>query len=560
MSKGNWSWIPEEAKEQWGFTVSELAAWLGVKRQVVDNWVRGRNDPDIANVIKLARLVGSIEELARRTGIDIDFSPPGVLQFNPPFQHSKHRDYENLRSIAEWMKYTSRFKELYEQSHELLRDAAGQDKHFTAQLFFNLAYAELMLGRPQDAVRSVTKARKMLPPKKDSLLLADTHWFAGECLRVVSKFSEAQHHLEEARKVYQRVNAKPSFRSSGPLWLEWDFGRIYAAYGQYDKAADYFLLMEKLARENWLAEGEVIASWSYGDIDETKSRFKAALLAYHDAEQLAGEIGDKFWEAMALWRIAEVYRKTSAFKAALQAAEAARNIFREIGNERMVSKVDCTTAACYLMAGLYNEARGLYYNAVENFVQTGDTQMQHLSLLGLGYIRLIEESQKTTPNFKDILPTFVDLDARRPKSYEIYQAVTEDLALAEAFRLAGYTSHALSRYHTVEKTSARYGYQLERAHALMGIAATKSMKGEVDRERCIEALEIYRRLGSRWGEVQALITRTIIEFGTGGNGSEYLQEASRIRQEISLKSDRELFDTLPGIDFDTLKRYVFIFL
>ena len=40
--------------------------------------------------------------------------------------------------------------------------------------------------------------------------------------------------------------------------------------------------------------------------------------------------------------------------------------------------------------------------------------------------------------------------------------------------------------------------------------------GEADRERCNRALRIYRRVGSRWGEVQALITLALIEGAAAG--------------------------------------------
>jgi tetratricopeptide (TPR) repeat protein len=559
MSRGDWSWIPEEAKNRWGFTVSELASWLGVKRQVVDNWLRGRNDPDLINVFKLARLVGSIEELAHRAGLEIEFSPPGVIQFNPPMQPPKDRDYEHLRSIAEWMKYTSRFKELYEQSYMLLKDSSNKDNKLTAQLFFNLAYAELMLGRPNDAIQSIDKAKEFLS-NKDSLLLADTSWFAGECYRTLNKLNEAQLHLEDARKIYQRLNAKPTFLSSGPLWLEWDLGRIYASYGEYDKAADYFTRMEKLARDIWLAEGEVIATWSFGDIDETRSNFKAALPAYFNAKQLANQVGDKFWEAMALWRIAEVYRKTSSFDDAVQVANIARDIFEDIGNERMVEKVDCNIAACYLQTGKTTEARELYYRAIEVFKQNDDTPMTNLALLGFGYVRMLEESRKPAPNFREVLPIFRDIDMSRMEIYDPYQAVCEDLGLAEALRLAGYTDQALSRFHAVAKTSIKYGYQLEEAHALLGIAAAKILMGEVDRESCNEALKIYRKLGSIWGQIQSHMLRGMIEQERGERGSLYYKEASSLALDIALTAESRLIEELLVEKEVILKRHIFLFI
>jgi tetratricopeptide (TPR) repeat protein len=559
MSRGDWSWISEEAKNRWGFTVSELASWLGVKRQVVDNWLRGRNDPDIINVFKLARLVGSIEELASRAGLEIEFSPPDVIQFNPPMQSPNDRDYEHLRSVAEWMKYTSRFKELYEQSYRLLRDSSNIDNTLNAQHLFNLAYADLMLGRPSNAIQSLNKAKKVLT-EEGSLLLGDIYWFTGECYRVVNKLNIAQFQLEKARKIYQHLNAKPTFLFSGPLWLEWDLGRLYAAYGEYDKAADYFTRMGKLAREIWLAEGDIIATWSFGDIDEMRSNFKAALPAYFNAKQLANQVGDKFWEAMALWRIAEVYRKTRTIIDAVQVAENALQIFKDIGNERMIAKVECTIASCNLQMGLLEEACKGYYKVVEVFKRNEDIQMEHAALLGFDYVRLCKESRRTVPNFKEVLPAFEDIILRRPESYDPYQAVCEDLGLAEALRLAGHPDQALSRFHAIVRTSIKYGYQLEKAHALLGIAATKFFTGEADREGCNEALKIYEKLGSIWGRIQCFLLLGFIKLEEGESGSVYLEEALKLARNIALTAETKLIEK-PGFGKTTvLRQHVFLFI
>jgi len=89
-SKGDWSWLREE------FNISQLAKLLGIKRQIIDNWIRGRNDPDFLSTLKLATLVGSIEELERRAKVKIELSPLGNVESYFPLSILNDRNYAAL--------------------------------------------------------------------------------------------------------------------------------------------------------------------------------------------------------------------------------------------------------------------------------------------------------------------------------------------------------------------------------------------------------------------------------------------------------------------------------
>lgn len=526
-SKGDWQWLHDE------FNISRLAELLGVKRQLIDNWIRGRNDPDFLSTLKLATLVGSIEELERRANVRIDLNPPGNDEIFPPFGVLSDRNYGYLIRVAEHLKYISRFDELHAQSTKALTDIAGKDRILTARLWCNKAYAELMLGHPLDAVESVHKARKFLPSKKDSVLLADTHWFGGECLRVIGKLSEAYPHLEQASKIYKRLGAIPSFHESGPIWLEWDLGRYFAAYGRYDTAVDHFERMEKIARDTWLAEAEVIAAWSRGDIAEMRSQFDQAIASYRYAKELAGMLGDEFWEAAALWRTAEVYRKQGQFENAISTAETVRKSFESIGNMRMAAKADCLLAACCLQRGELGKASDLYNDSIEIFSRTEDYPMERNVLIGLGLVELAFESRKPNPEYRKPLQAFLQIDTNYPNVNDPYLDAYKELACAEALRLAGYTERALTRFHSVIRTSNLHGYQLEKAHAHLGVAAAKLLEGRLDRESCMEAQKLYQKVGSVWGQVQALITLALIAREMGEAGTDFLYQAAELARDRS---------------------------
>lgn len=537
-SKGDWAWLRDEGKISW------LAEVLGVDRQVVDYWIAGRNDPDFLSTLKLVELTGSVEELERRAKVKVQLNLPSDLNPSSPIGLLTDRNYAYLLSVTEHLKFISRFQELHAQSYALLKNVAAKDKILTAKLWFDVGYAQLMLGHPLDAVESADKARKLLPAKKSSTLLADTHWLAGECLRVVGKLSEAYPHLDEARKIYKRLGTKPSFHESGQVWLEWDLGRYFAAYGRYDTALEHFKRLEKLAKKTWLAEAQVIATWSRGDIADTKSEFGSAIASYLYAKGLAGVVGNRFWEAGALWRIAEVYRKLGQFKTAIATTEEVRRSFESIGNLRMVAKADCVLAACYLQTGELSKAKDLYNNSIRVFTDNEDVPMQQSVLLGLELLHLADESQKSHPDYRKLLQDFLDIDTNRTYIYDPYLAIYHDLAYAETVRLSGYAERALTHYDAVIKASNKYGYQLEKAHALLGMVMTKLMKAEADRSSCHEALKLYQKVGSSWGQVQALITHAYIEYEMGEAYSHLLQQAVMQARANSLYSESQLIKNI----------------
>jgi len=552
-SKGDWSWLRDE------FNISQLAQLLGVKRQIIDNWIRGRNDPDFLSTLKLSTLVGSIEELERRANIKIGLSPLGNFA-SPPFRILNDRNYAALIKEAELLKYISHFDDIYAKTSKALTEIAGKDKILTARLWFNKGYAELMLGHPLNAIESAHKARKLLPIKKDSILLADTHWFTGECLRVVGKLGEAYPHLEEAKKIYTRLNAKPSIFESGPIWLEWDLGRYFAAYGKYDRALDYFQHMEMIAKEIRLSDGEVIAAWSRGDIAEMKGEFGNAIANYFYSKGIAALIGDTFWEAMALWRTAEVYRKQGRFEDALVTAEAARHIFRMTGNNRMMAKANCVLAASYLQTGALDKASDLYTNAFGIFSEAKDAPMERSILIGLGLVELAYQSQMQKPDYRKPFQAFMEIEVNYRAIDDPYLTVYKDLACAEALRLTDHAEGALVRLNDVIRTSDLYGYQLEKAHALLGLAATQLLRGEADRQSCNQALKQYQKVGSISGQVQVLITQALIENETGGSVGHLLQKAATMAKNNSLHEETQLIEKLAAQKSAQQEKHVLLFI
>src|SRR5690349_3371501 len=139
-SKGDWRWLRDV------FNISKLAELLGVKRQIIDNWIRGRNDPSFQNIQKLAGLVGSWEELDSRAKVKLKFSSLERSESYPSPGVFAAGNYSELIKSLNNLRYIGQFEKLRTSAYEALKGVAGKDNLVTARFWFEIGYAELMLG------------------------------------------------------------------------------------------------------------------------------------------------------------------------------------------------------------------------------------------------------------------------------------------------------------------------------------------------------------------------------------------------------------------------------
>jgi len=381
MSRGDWRWIRTEATQR-GLSLPQLASYLDVTPQAVNYWVNNRNDPDFLNLLKLAHIFcdGSLEKLAHKAGIDlralrqdlrlqaealgiepplsITNGPVEPLLLPPPLAapSSPTALAERFRaaytSATDLMKYTSRFAELQAVASRLLQELPDGDAPFKARLYFDLGYAALMLGRYLEGMHLAAQARGLLSSQKAPLLLADTHWLAGECLRIIGELHEARRQCEASGQIHQRLRARASAHEPGPMWVAWNLGCIEAASGHYEAALAHFVHLGRMAAGARLPEASVLALWGRAYVAEMRGEFEKARRGYRRAKQFAERAGDRFWAAEALWRMAEVSRKVSRFQEALAQAQAAQRVYDALGHETMPAKLACTIAACHRQSHL----------------------------------------------------------------------------------------------------------------------------------------------------------------------------------------------------------------
>ncbi len=588
MSKGDWTWIPQESAHR-GITIPQLALCLDITPQTISGWLTGRADPSFRNLLILAHIFceDSVEKLAGMAGIDwrslvedlrfqaealgIELLAPaagdrdGPIAFHLPLDVLQEPNVlgeqfkSAFKSAADLLKYTGRFQELRAQASHVLTRMAGRDGAFAARLYYDVAYASLMLGNYPDGIRSTEKARALLAAHEDRMLLADTHWLSAECLRIIGELGEARRHCEEATRLYRQLKVKTSAREPGRMWVEWNLGCIDAADGRYDTARTHFTRLGAMAQRTGLPEAEILATWGCAYVDEMRSEFDQALEGYRQAQTVANRLGDRFWVAESLWRLAEVARKTNSFTDATLAAQAARNAYASMGNESMMTKLSCTVAACHLQMGAPDKALALYREAAHFFAGNRDRPMERAARAGYGLTLLAIEIQQPAPAFGKVLVILQEIEAIGQAGYNRYLETYEGFAHAEALRLAGYATRALEGYHNLAETSASLGHQLEKAHALLGIAETRRIMGKADRQSCQEALEIYRRVGSKWGQVHALIALALIALDSGESAAPFSAEASRIARGASLKADVHFIESLAAKKLASENRHVLLF-
>ncbi len=575
-SKGDWSWLRTEAVRR-GMTVPQLALCLGVSPQAVNYWERGRNDPDFQNILRLAILFfdGSVERLADRVGLNqvallqdmtaqaeamgVELpigdvrSQTAVLPLYFPvdalISGSDSQARALYRSLAELLKAAGRYREWRDQTLAALRLMRGSRDPFVAQLWLDLAYADLMLGHYPEGVQAAEAARSALRPRQDLALLADTHWLSAESLRIMGDLAEARRHCEEAASLFQR--AKVPANQPDLVWVLWNLGRIETASGRYDQALAHLQRTSDMAASAPLADAQALTYWATGYIHEMQGSFSAAREQYHRARQLARRLGDAYWETTVVWRLAELERKTGQIDAARTMVEPGLSAFRLLDNSNMAANLNCTIAACCLYRGEWDVAQALFREAMNVFAADSDFPMIRFAQVGTLTARLAEESQQAAPNFGSLLPEFQAIGAAAEAEYNHFVQLQERLAYAEALRLAQFCDAAQDQFAAVARVSAASGHRVEHAHALLGIAATKQSLHQADRETCIKALRMYQEAGVLPGQVQALVILALIEVLQGGPPEAYVNEAAAIARRATMKADFDWIKGLPPGQPDT---------
>lgn len=586
---GNWSWIEEIVRGQ-GLSISQFAKVHGFRQQTFSNWVRNINDPDMLNLMRLAIIFteGSIDALLKRAQVDISFiqeeleaglkrladydleavglGPAATVSFKAPLDALLDRGVlsdqfmKTYDSATALMKYTSLFEELQTVTASILQKTTNLDRVLAGRFYFDLAYAQLMLGRYPEGLESANEARKRLFNQNQPLLTADTYWLSAELLRIIGDQPEAKRHAEAAEGIYQQAQIEPSWDKPGPMWTDWNNSCIEADYGNYGNASGYLNNLAVDAERTSLAEAICAADWGLAYLDEMQSRFGRAVDQYRWVRVTANHQRDTFWEAESLWRIAEVQRKTGQYDQALITVREARNLYASIGNISMLRKLDCTEAACRLHKGDTDQALALFEQAAAFFEENLDYPMERTAQLGTTWARLARSDQTTSGVFVQFLDPLDELESTELTQHNVYRRSYEQLAHAEGLRLSGNADRALEGYLSVLENSTKHDHLLEQAHAQLGAAEAQRVSGNSDVTACHNALAIYRQVGSAWGEIHSLITLGLLEQQQGDSGSAAFQEAAGLAEQRAFLVEINLIEDLLKSSGSSSTQHVLIFI
>ncbi len=126
--------------------------------------------------------------------------------------------------------------------------------------------------------------------------------------------------------------------------------------------------------------------------------------------------------------------------------------------------------------------------------------------------------------------------------------------IAELYRAEGNLDEAMRKYEEAKKASQE-AFNINRiAHALLGVCEVKRMKEEAHLNDHEEPLNIYKKIGSKWGIANTYISQAILYTNEGNAemAKELLNEAMNMCQELNLNEELKLIQRIMEGDVDEL--------
>lgn len=566
--KGNWSWIDTELRRL-GISRTKLAHLLGVSTPAVSKWIQGKQNPGFEHLAQLAALFtgGDLNRLYHRAGfnwsealqhLDAQAAGTGVP---PPSDFGDPDTFITLRLPADalhardasttllteasvlasnaLLKQANRFAEMREQATHLIARLNGSRSPLTAQMWYALADAEMMLGNYAQALDAADMARRLARGPAGSTLVADAYVISAEAWRIMGNWAETRSHCNEARRLYLKAGLT---HNEGQMWIDWNLGRTATSEGNYDEALEHFDRMISLVGQLGHASGAFMQRYGVAMLADLKGDLRGALQQYMPVQRDARRDGNAYWDAMAAWKIADVLRRQGEVARAASMAQQAMRTYESLDNEDMIASVTFTWGYCQIHLGRAEQARAQFARLARQLAHNIDQSTVRMARLGEGLAllaRLAAQDAQDPQNFETLVP-MIETDpplCRLSLRFELL----ESLFTAEILRLNGRTAAAHDRYAAIARCAAKHDHQLEHAHALLGMAEAKRLLGQPDREMLYQALAIYDRIGAAWGQVHARIAQALIEPNAA---AQQLQEAKRIAEASSFHADVALIERL----------------
>lgn len=562
---GNWAWIKTEADRS-GRNILDVATAIGVSETAVNNWMRGEKVPSLDSFVQLASLFthGSLDALAQKAHISIEHlvamdaqlrasksvsaQPLPLLTLQVPLDLLFSDNPDIARVSAETvinsnrlLFHKRRYSEAMAQARAVLNHLVGQKSVLSAQMYCDLAYAEIMLGDYEAGTEMATVALEADHGRLPKPLQADIHLMLTETYRSMGELAQSRTQADQAQALY--VEAGVDRLAEGPLWANWNLARLAGLEGKLYEAERRCDEVREMAQRSKHPDVIALEIWSRANTAEMRGQLNEAIAQYRQAKAHCHKIDYFYWEVCSDWRIAESLRKKGALDEAMHLATATAAAFAELGNSNLVATMELILAACHLQRGEWRKATQLYQKAVRQARQDGDLSMIYRTALGLALIQFAQMSKKSAPDFRAWLPSddHVTLAARSENwSIRAYQTLLH----AEALRLCGRADEAHLRYQALAYSYAASGHQIEHAHALLGMAEAQRVLGQCDRANAQAALALYRKTDTAWGQIHALIALALAESGDSGLAASRLHEARQLAIHADFRPEVNYINSL----------------
>jgi tetratricopeptide (TPR) repeat protein len=544
---GNWRWIQSAAREK-HLSIDDVGKFVGVSKQSVYAWIKGKQDPKSSHLYPLAMLFtnGDVNVLLDRAGLNkIDNWNKDRLKIRDLIKEKQSKPNPTLQIpqnsllnephageadilINQVLNNHYRYAELKAKTKAYLDRVTKYHPRLTAKMLCFQAQAELMLGNYDGAISAAESVISVDGGTLSNELLAESYSMHADALRCKGEFAKSIEMSQQALEVWETVG-NPN-KHEWWAWTVWNLSRLATYEGNLNFAEAKLNEAEAMFKNSNNRDGISQCIWAKANLIEQQGEFRKAHQQYINARDMNHKTLNLYWVACSDWRRAETQRKMGRLNEASQHAIAAAELFKHLDNNNMDATVRLVIAACHTQRGDFDQAARIYKNCLYQARADDDVSMIQHSKFNIRVVEFGKHLRKRNPDFQ----AFKNDVADKPKQgagmswvLQTYQA----LFSAEVLRLNKCFEQAYMRYESIAKHCAASGHKLEHAHALLGMAECQRITGQVDRTNAQLALRLYRAIESIWGEMHAHLTLALLHPRDSGLADACLSDARKIADD-----------------------------
>jgi tetratricopeptide (TPR) repeat protein len=303
----------------------------------------------------------------------------------------------------------------------------------------------IIRGQPSQHVKKDFKKEiKRLEKRLKGLKNKENSKAEGKCLEDIGfvyfktkLFQEAVDYWEEALRVYQETNDRPSMAESYS-----NIGTAYRLMGDLPQAARFYNKALVLDHEFNSSEGELKSLHNIGSTWLELGEYENALDIFNNAMELARKERNRNWEALSLYRLGLTYRASHQYRESFRFYEEGLKVAEQANFLEMMTRCTWGLGHCYEMLGEYSQAILCYEDAQLGAKNLKDNDLQILVFIShallLIHIGLLDRGREmanlAVTMDSDSLIVQAELSLLRAKIYSIYnmrEKVNEMLDSAE---------------------------------------------------------------------------------------------------------------------------------